>query len=244
MCTLSGKMIRLIFSLILVFDFSFAIKQEQLPFCKKSDSTTDLCAIFENYNPLIPPKNPQPCLIEPRVVINTIEINEESQVLTLLMELKLRWIDNELNLKSYHSSWFQLNGWHFDEVWNPSVHFEKLIDTKKISEFGKNDNVKSWFHNSTQHVYYDELLEVSFACRLDFNGFPLDDHVCNFEFGTSSFWAQVIQYLPTKIYYQSSTIQNENESFTITSDNFYVKVNQLQPFYMQFAYNRVMSSVQ
>ena len=237
-------MFRLIFSLVLFFDFSLAIKQEQLPICKISNSTTDLCTLIENYNPLYPPTKPQPCLIEPRVVISTIEIDEKSQVLTLLMELKLRWIDNELNLKNYHSSWFQLNGWHFDEVWNPSVHFEKLIDTKKISEFGKNDNVKSWFHNSTQHVYYDELLEVSFARRLDFNGFPLDDHVCNFEFGTSSFWAQVIQYLPTKIYYQSNTIQNENESFTITSDNFYVKVNQLQPFYMQFAYNRVMSSVQ
>ena len=169
-------MFRLIFLLVLVLDFSLAIKQEQLPICKKSNSTTDLCTLVENYNPLHPPTEPQPCLIEPRVVISTIEINEKTQVLTLLMELKLRWIDNGLNLKNYHSSWFQLNGWHFElelvdyhsdwfqidgtnfKIWHPSLYFENLVDIKKLIGYGADHNVQFWFNRVYQR--YGTLLYI------------------------------------------------------------------------------------
>ena len=241
MFPLSGKMFRITFPFVLVFHLSLATKQ-QLPICKKSNSTTDLCTLVENYNPLIPPKNPKPCLIEPRVVISTIEIDEKSQVLTLLMELKLSWIDKKLNLKNYHSSWFQLNGWHFDEVWNPSVHFEKLIDTKKISEFGKNNNIKSWFHNESRNVYYSELIEVSFACSLDFTGFPKDDHVCNFEFGTSTFGVNTVEYSSPIIIYQSNRAEKDNESLIITMEKFFAEIKPLQPFYKQFSSYRIAKS--
>ena len=216
---------------------------QKLPVCSNANTTIGLCVTTEKYNPLIPPQpKPPPCIIEPKVVISTIEINEQNHVVTLLIELKLKWIDHELNLESYHSQWFQLNGWHFNEVWNPSLHFDKLVNTKKISEFGKNNNIRSWFDNSTKDVYYSELMEVSFMCRLNFRGFPLDRHVCNFNFGESDFLAEQIEYSAPIIIYQTNRIDQENETLQISNDKFDVEVKQLKPFYKQFVSKRLTQS--
>ena len=87
-------------------------RKVQVPFCS---SNTSLCTLSEDYNHLIPPRlnTSKPCQINPRIGISTIEVNEENHYVTLLLELKLDWIDHNLELVDYHSDWFQIDGTNF-----------------------------------------------------------------------------------------------------------------------------------
>ena len=79
-------------------------------------------------------------------------------------------------------------------------------------------------------------------CRLNFGGFPLDSHVCNFNFGESDFLAGDIQYSAPIIIYQTDRIDQEDEALQISNDKFDVEVKQLKPFYKQFVRKRLTQS--
>jgi len=221
---------------VLLFTFSQGnCKTLQVPLCSANAS---LCTLSEDYNPLIPPRlinNSNPCQIYPRIGISTIEVNEESHFVTLLVELKLDWKDHQLDLINYHSDWFQIDGTNY-KVWHPSLYFENLVDIKKLIGVGVDHNVQFWFNKNYQRLYYTETVEVSVACEMNFNNFPKDQHVCQLVFGSYDFGTSDVLYNAPIVVYNSGRIDHENEVLDVQtgSSRYNIKIGQIQPYESTF----------
>ena len=209
-------------------------RKVQVPFCS---SNTSLCTLSEDYNHLIPPRlnTSKPCQINPRIGISTIEVNEESHFVKLLLELKLDWVDHNLELVDYHSDWFQIDGTNF-KIWHPTLYFENLVDIKKLIGYGADHNVQFWFNRMYQRLYYTEIIEVSVSCEMNFNDFPKDKHSCDLIFGAYDFSSSTIMYTTPIVVYDSERIDQEKEVLEVqsASSKYNIKIKQIQPYETKF----------
>ena len=227
------KMLTQIIAMLSLMNQAYG-RKIQVPLCS---SNVSLCTLSEDYNHLIPPRlnTSKPCQINPRVGISTIEVNEESHFVTLLVELKLDWIDHNLELVDYHSDWFQIDGTNF-KIWHPSLYFENLVDIKKLIGYGADHNVQFWFNRDYQRLYYTEFIEVSVACEMNFNDFPKDKHSCDLIFGAYDFSSSTIMYTAPIVVYDSERIDQENEVLEVqsASSKYNIKIVQIQPYETNF----------
>ena len=226
----------MLFQIIVVLSLMYQAsgRKVQVPFCS---SNASLCTLSEDYNHLIPPRlnTSKPCQINPRIGISTIEVNEESHYVKLLLELKLDWIDHNLELVDYHSDWFQIDGTNF-KIWHPTLYFENLVDIKKLIGYGADHNVQFWFNRVYQRLYYTEIIEVSVSCEMNFNDFPKDKHSCDLIFGAYDFSSSAIMYTTPIVVYDSERIDQENEVLEVqsASSKYNIKIRQIQPYETKF----------
>ena len=226
----------MLFQIIVVLSLMYQAsgRKVQVPFCS---SNASLCTLSEDYNHLIPPRlnTSKPCLINPRIGISTIEVNEESHFVKLLLELKLDWIDHNLELVDYHSNWFQIDGTNF-KIWHPTLYFENLVDIKKLIGYGADHNVQFWFNRVYQRLYYTEIIEVSVSCEMNFNDFPKDKHSCDLIFGAYDFSSSAIKYTAPIVVYDSERIDQEMEVLEVqsASSKYNIKIRQIQPYETKF----------
>ena len=225
-----------IISLLLQINQTCCLKLRIPPLCTITNDS--LCSTSETYNPLRPPGSTEesgPSFINPRIGIRSIEVNEERHTLKLLMEVKLDWIDKNLDLVNYNSDWFQIIGSGL-MIWHPTLYFEHLVDIKKLIGFGEDQNVQFWFYRRHQTLYYTEVIEVTVACEMAFNRFPYDKHVCDLIFGAYNFNTKTILYNAPIVVYDDGRIDMENETLEVqkVSSKYDIKISQIQPLKNNF----------
>ena len=88
-------------------------------------------------------------------------------------------------------------------VWAPNAAFLKVVKTKSITPYGKdNGKFDFWINvkDGKPNLVFYESLQVTTACSYDFSTFPFDDHYCHIDFGMPSYTIDVSVTLnPIKI---------------------------------------------
>ena len=75
---------------------------------------------------------------------------------------------------------------HINNVWNPEVAFNKVVQTEILPQWGSDILYAMWFNNNTNGFQFRQGIKVTFACDFDFTSYPFDEHDCNMDFGTAS----------------------------------------------------------
>ena len=208
-------------------------KASNLPLCTSATKATP-CIVSQDYNPALPPQDSKPIIIKPVVGIVTIEIDEENQIVTLFMEMKLNWKSEKLDISNSNLSWYQIQD--HGSIWHPTLYFDNMEKLKKLAGHGRNSNAEFWFHHSAKTLWYSEFVEVQVACKMDFSGFPLDSNTCNITFGAYDFNDAWIRYESIIVAHSDVMIEKEEQILLVpeTTSPFEVQISQLKPFTTNF----------
>ena len=218
---------------LILFVLSIRKASSTLSLCATAIKPT-LCVVSEDNNPALPPKDTNSCTIKPVVGIITIEIDEENQIITLFMEMKLNWKNEKIDISNSNLSWYQIQ--NHESIWHPTLYFDNMEKMEKLAGHGRNSNAEFWFHLSEKRLWYSEFVKVQVACNMDFSGFPLDSHKCNITFGAYDFNDAWIRYELAIVANLNKMIEKEGQTLSVTGTTspFHIQISQLKPFATNF----------
>ena len=82
-----------------------------------------------------------------------------------------------------------------------------MLEYKKTALYGGDKPISLWYINGLEDkkIVYQEEVQLSFFCPLNYENFPFDSHVCTLEFGSNSWPTNKLILKPyTLIYDQVS----------------------------------------
>ena len=111
----------------------------------------------------------------------------------------------------------------------------RVMDAKEIvfgKEFGPNHDTDYFWIHSDQYLLYQERMQITIYCPLEFEDFPFDRHECSLNIGVSSYSPYNVALLPmTILHHMDSTIYGEKGLYVhSTAPSFNAIVTGIKPF--------------
>ena len=147
------------------------------------NTASHLCKVHQNYSKLdFPLPTPVSIQIDLRIQ-EIVEINERHQLINIILKLVMRWNDtrisyefNENNKGSYYP-WVLLDNAYTSTLWRPNVHWSNSIKILKLPSLNQNI-IGSFWYKHPNHFFYQEYLQLSISCDMNFKRYPYDSHQC------------------------------------------------------------------
>ena len=148
-------------------------------------------------------------------------------------------LKSSTNLDYRVPKWYQLTEEDLKNVWAPNAAFLKVVKTKSITPYGKdNGKFDFWINvkDGKPNLVFYESLQVTTACSYDFSTFPFDDHYCHIDFGMPSYIIDATVTLnPIKILTNTTRAEYISKELKIPNKHlpfdFYVSTKKQFSFY-------------
>ena len=94
----------------------------------------------------------------------------------------------------------------FDELWKPDVYFFNMKETTMKHAFFYESNSFYLINENdvTRKIRYSGEIEITLYCKMKFESYPLDSHVCDFKLGSSKFDSSKLNYTLKQLIFESS----------------------------------------
>ena len=187
------------------------------------DILSHLCKVHQNYSKLDFP-TPTPTSIKTELRIQEIvEISEDHQLINIILKLVMEWNDtrisfefNERNKGSYFP-WVLLDSAYISRIWRPNVHWSNSVKILKLPSLNQNTIGSFWYHHPN-HFFYQEYLQLSLSCGMDFQHYPYDSHECIMSL-TNVIGNLALVTLQSPLIYAGNVTQNSTgKSYTAQKD--------------------------
>ena len=90
-----------------------------------------------------------------------------------------------------------------NDVWIPNAVFLRVVDTKSIIPYGKDDGTfDCWIilEDGVARINFYQALMVTTTCNYEFSDFPFDEHECHIDFGLPQYtFNDRVMFNPIKI---------------------------------------------
>ena len=111
----------------------------------------------------------------------------------------------------------------------------RVRDAKEIvfgKEFGPNHDADYFWIHGDQYLLYQERMQITVYCPLEFEDFPFERHECSLNIGVSSYSPYNVFLLPmTILHHMDSTIYGEKGLYVhSTAPSFNAIVTGIKPF--------------
>ena len=187
------------------------------------NSASYLCKIHQNYSKLDFPL-PTPCSIQIDLRIQEIvEINENHQLINVILKLVMKWNDTRIsyefneNNKGSYFPWVLLDKAYISTLWRPNVHWSNSIKILKLPSLNQNI-IGSFWYNHPNHFFYQEYLQLSISCDMNFEKYPYDSHECIMSLTNVIGNLELVNLQNPKIYGINETQNEDGNSYEAQND--------------------------
>ena len=143
-----------------------------------------------------------------------LKVDDHECTITVSLWIYLTWVEPRLIVPNEVPTYVSLDESFFSQLWKPDVYFYHLKDIKQHSFF--HDFEGLYFVNNS--LLYNGEYEVAFYCRMLFERYPLDEHVCDFKLTSFSYDSSVINFTLNKLLFEESQ-QVSLLDYSITVDH-------------------------
>ena len=173
-----------------------------IPFLKRVSSISnqtcfeDIC-IPDNYDKLIRPLlNTTNDILVDISKLKILKVDDFECTIKLSLWFYLTWSEPRLILPSILPPYVSLDNSFWEKLWKPDVYFFNLKEIiMKHAFFHESDNfflINS--NNLDTKVRYSGEFELIIYCKMAFDTYPLDQHVCDLKLGSSKMDSSKINY--------------------------------------------------
>ena len=115
---------------------------------------------------------------------NIINVNEEKQVISVDISLRLVWKDERVSLnESFHEylerdrigEYFNINPSEVEELWLPDVYIPDSIEIRHPKYMAEPTSLRVY---KDQRLRLNKRFNLDLGCNMDFHKFPLDTQTC------------------------------------------------------------------
>ena len=172
-----------------------------IPFLKRVSSSNnltcfeDIC-IPENYDKLIRPLlNTTNEILVDISKLKILKVDDFECTIKLSLWFYLTWSEPRLMLPSILPPYVSLDNSFWEKLWKPDVYFFNLKETiMKHAFFHESDSFYLINNNLDIKVRYSGEFELIIYCKMAFDTYPLDQHVCDFKLGSSKMDSSKINF--------------------------------------------------
>ena len=143
-----------------------------------------------------------------------LKVDDQECTITVSLWIYLTWVEPRLIIPNEVPTYVSLDESFFSQLWKPDVYFYHLKDIKQHSFF--HDFEGLYFVNNS--LLYNGEYEVAFYCRMIFEKYPLDAHVCDFKLTSFSYDSSIINFTLNKLLFEESQ-QVSLLDYSITVDH-------------------------
>ena len=129
-----------------------------------------------------------------------LKVDDQECTITVSLWIYLTWVEPRLIIPNEVPTYVSLDESFFSQLWKPDVYFYHLKDIKQHSFF--HDFEGLYFVNNS--LLYNGEYEIAFYCRMIFEKYPLDEHVCDFKLTSFSYDSSVINFTLNKLLFEES----------------------------------------
>ena len=207
--------------------------------CNRKVLNIQLCNLHKDeYNKGIPPWSPgNPMILKPAVTVYEFaELNEEENSITLNFLLAVLWYDTRLGLESINPNqslrWYAVNEFDQTQIFTPTLEISGTKTIVRKRKYGAIDKDYFWYFHPDNKMEYQQSLQVTIYCSMDFTHFPFDYHACDLNFGSSGISINAIKLNSTTIYYKNQTVSHDHGLLHVEQAHlpFDIELESLEPF--------------
>ena len=143
------------------------------------------------YADLVPEK-PLPWYYDFTFIVKGIsKINDISQTVSISMYFGVKWFEPRLKINETANAWNEEKMGPNDEVhispqnlkhlWYPELEIYGLERFRRYTVLKEMSGIQL---KKDRTIYYELRVEVTISCKMDFDNYPLDQHVCLFQVGS------------------------------------------------------------
>ena len=138
--------------------------------------------------------------------LQILRVDDYDCTITLWLWFYLTWAEPRLIIPPKVPPYVSLDKSFFDELWKPDVYFFNMKETTmKHAFFYESDSFYLINENDvTRKIRYSGEIEITLYCKMKFETYPLDSHVCDFKFGSSKFDSSKLNFTLQQLIFESS----------------------------------------
>ena len=138
--------------------------------------------------------------------LQILKVNDYDCTITLWLWFYLTWDEPRLIIPQRVPPYVTLDKPFFDELWKPDVYFFNMKETNMKHAFFYESNSFYLINENdvSRKIRYSGELEIILYCKMKFETYPLDSHVCDFKLGSPQFDSSKLNFTLQQLIFESS----------------------------------------
>ena len=150
-------------------------------------------------------------------VLDIKQVNDLTQTITIMMYLRIKWLEPRLEINGSSIEWIQDNSalsyspQLLKHLWYPDLEVYGVENFKPKSILKEMGEVNIF---RTKFVKYHTRVDTTISCQMNFDHYPLDSHICPFQISSYRSTKETVS-CSSEFFYDETTQRHLQYSITL-----------------------------